>query len=138
MRVAATSRVLTTFPQTAWMPPWFESMASCERFRDCARTQRNGTFIPFGTGPRICPGRSLALLEMRMALSMLYRNLEVERVGGRRTSLTFVAAIGPPGRGLFRVEMQLLGNRSSGRRRVPVYEGGAGAFECVDRGCRAW
>lgn len=38
--------------------------------------------IPFGSGPRICPGRGLALLEMKLLLSMLYRNFNVERVGG--------------------------------------------------------
>jgi cytochrome P450/nitrite reductase/ring-hydroxylating ferredoxin subunit len=38
--------------------------------------------IPFGSGPRICPGRVLALLEMKLLLSMLYRNFNVERVGG--------------------------------------------------------
>lgn len=37
--------------------------------------------IPFGSGPRICPGRSLALLEMRVVLSTLYRSFEIERVG---------------------------------------------------------
>lgn len=38
--------------------------------------------IPFGSGPRICPGRSLALLEMRLVLATLYHNFDVERVGG--------------------------------------------------------
>jgi cytochrome P450 len=37
--------------------------------------------IPFGSGPRICPGRSLALLEMRVVLASLYRSFAVERVG---------------------------------------------------------
>ena len=49
--------------------------------RMVANMQRSGQFMPFGSGPRICPGRSLALLEIRMALSMLYHNFEVERVG---------------------------------------------------------
>ncbi|MGH7757631.1 MAG: cytochrome P450, partial [Vulcanimicrobiaceae bacterium] len=38
--------------------------------------------IPFGSGPRICPGRGLAMLQMKLLLSMLYRNFDVERVGG--------------------------------------------------------
>jgi cytochrome P450/nitrite reductase/ring-hydroxylating ferredoxin subunit len=40
-----------------------------------------GALLPFGSGPRICPGRSLALLEMKMVLGMLYRGFDVERVG---------------------------------------------------------
>ena len=35
-------------------------------------------FIPFGAGPRLCPGRSLALLQIRTVLAMLCRNFEVE------------------------------------------------------------
>lgn len=35
--------------------------------------------IPFGSGPRLCPGRTLALLEMKVALATLYKSFEVER-----------------------------------------------------------
>jgi cytochrome P450/nitrite reductase/ring-hydroxylating ferredoxin subunit len=54
-----------------------------------------GAHMPFGSGPRICPGRSLALLEMRVALAMLYKNFEVERVadaGAVREHFSFTMA----------------------------------------------
>ena len=36
------------------------------------------TFLPFGTGPRFCPGRNLALLQIRTVLAMLCRNFEFD------------------------------------------------------------
>ena len=39
-------------------------------------------FMPFGAGPRFCPGRHLAMLEIRMVLGMLSRNFEVYRAPG--------------------------------------------------------
>ena len=36
--------------------------------------------MPFGAGPRICPGRYLALLEMKMAMAVLLGNFEIEDV----------------------------------------------------------
>lgn len=35
-------------------------------------------FMPFGSGPRLCPGRSLALLEMKAVLIMIARHFDVE------------------------------------------------------------
>jgi cytochrome P450 len=43
--------------------------------------QRTGVFVPFGSGPRSCPGRSFALLLIRYALSTLLHGFEVERIG---------------------------------------------------------
>ena len=37
-------------------------------------------FAPFGGGPRICPGRNLAMLEIRTVLAMLCRNFDLEPV----------------------------------------------------------
>ena len=36
--------------------------------------------MPFGAGPRICPGRYLALLEMKMAMAALLSNFEIASV----------------------------------------------------------
>ncbi|MBY0240477.1 MAG: cytochrome P450 [Burkholderiaceae bacterium] len=36
--------------------------------------------MPFGAGPRICPGRYLALLEMKVAMAMLLASFEIEAV----------------------------------------------------------
>ena len=41
-------------------------------------------FAPFGAGPRICPGRNLALLEIRAVLAMLCRNFHLEPIGPGR------------------------------------------------------
>jgi cytochrome P450 len=37
--------------------------------------------MPFGAGPRICPGRYLALLEMKMAIATLLNAFDIEHVG---------------------------------------------------------
>lgn len=55
-----------------------------ERWRRNRAAGANGArheqraFVQFGAGPRVCPGRHLATLEMRLVLSMLLRNFEVE------------------------------------------------------------
>ena len=48
--------------------------------RTCPHDRR--AFVPFGGGPRLCPGRSLALLQIRTVLAMLCRNFQVEPVHG--------------------------------------------------------
>jgi cytochrome P450 len=40
-------------------------------------TRRERISMPFGAGPRICPGRNLALLEIGVVTSMLFRNFEI-------------------------------------------------------------
>jgi cytochrome P450 len=38
-------------------------------------------YVQFGAGPRVCPGRHLAGVELRLALSMLTRNFSLDLVG---------------------------------------------------------
>jgi cytochrome P450/nitrite reductase/ring-hydroxylating ferredoxin subunit len=76
--------VLTRIPVLD--PARFESPErfSPERWLEGAangRAHDPSSVIPFGSGPRICPGRALALLEMRVVLATLYRSFEIERVG---------------------------------------------------------
>ncbi|HEY6135581.1 MAG TPA: cytochrome P450 [Rubrivivax sp.] len=37
--------------------------------------------MPFGAGPRLCPGRTLAMLEMNLVLALVARNFELLEVG---------------------------------------------------------
>ena len=54
--------------------------------------------LPFGSGPRLCPGRSLALLEMRVALATLLGGFSLERVGTRAEVVErFAFTMGPRG-----------------------------------------
>ena len=43
-------------------------------------TEAKRAAMPFGSGPRMCPGRYLALLEMKMAMAMLLTSFDIEAV----------------------------------------------------------
>lgn len=50
-------------------------------------------YTPFGGGPRYCPGRNLAILEIRMVMSMLLKNFDLELVteyGETKERMAFV------------------------------------------------
>jgi len=52
-----------------------------ERWLEGAQHQNGAhntkAFLPFGAGPRFCPGRHLAMLQIKMVMSMLCRDFEV-------------------------------------------------------------
>lgn len=75
-----------------------------------------GAHMPFGSGPRLCPGRGLATLEMRVALATLVHGFTISRVGARRdVAERFAFTMGPRG---LRVRLRL---------RAPAPPGAPGA-----------
>ena len=65
-----------------------------------AATSAKRISMPFGAGPRVCPGRYLALMEMKLALAMLLGNFEIESVGtanGRPARELLSFSMGPVG-----------------------------------------
>ncbi len=57
-------------------PAQFRPQRWLREARDGVHDKR--AFLQFGTGPRICPGRHLAMVEVRMVLSMLLAHFRVE------------------------------------------------------------
>jgi cytochrome P450 len=57
---------------------WIEHKAG-----KCPMGHDTKAFIPFGSGPRFCPGKNLAMLEIKLVLSMLMKNFKVELVTPR-------------------------------------------------------
>lgn len=56
--------------------------------------------MPFGAGPRLCPGRYLALAEMKIAMAMLLSRFTIAHVGtadGRPAREKLAFAMGPEG-----------------------------------------
>ncbi len=72
-------------------------------------------YIPFGSGPRICPGRVLALLEIKVLLSMLYKNFNVERVGRAESVREYFAIMMSPAGLKVRLRRRSSGDKADGR-----------------------
>jgi cytochrome P450/nitrite reductase/ring-hydroxylating ferredoxin subunit len=71
-RIPATDAKNFVDPATFQPARWMEGIAGAHEA---------SALLPFGSGPRICPGRTLALVEMRVMLATLYKSFDVERVG---------------------------------------------------------
>ena len=81
---------------------------------EAAATSAKRISMPFGAGPRICPGRYLALLEMKMALAMLLRHFDLVDVG---------TVDGRPPRELLQIAMAPVGLTMRLRQRQPADAG---------------
>lgn len=56
-----------------------------------------GASLPFGFGPRICPGRSLGLLEANLVASMVAKNFHLEGVDANEVKEVFRFTMSPAG-----------------------------------------
>ena len=65
------------FPQARSFQPERWLAAEGER----QRVSSKQVAMPFGSGPRICPGRYLALVEMKLAIATLVSSFAIEEVG---------------------------------------------------------
>jgi cytochrome P450 len=76
MRVDSVSE--THMPQAAAFKPerWLADGDQSHMAQSAKRIS-----MPFGAGPRICPGRYLALLEMKMAIATLLQEFDIQSVG---------------------------------------------------------
>jgi cytochrome P450 len=108
MRSGAASEVY--FPDPAEFKPerWLEQANSEAELSAAKRVS-----MPFGAGPRLCPGRYLALVEMKMVMAMLLANFDIDNVvssnGGEvRERLDFTMAPVP-----LRMSLSLLDGRSA-------------------------
>jgi len=104
MRRDATSERFVTnaaaFDPDRWLADSEPSAASAKRIS-----------MPFGAGPRICPGRYLALMEMKVALAVLLANFDLVRVA---------TVDGEPPRELLQLAMAPVGLTLRVREREPA------------------
>lgn len=76
--VFALCRHMATRADNFSAPAEFRLERWTERGTAEAGTHNARAFVPFGGGPRFCPGRNLALLEIKVVLAMFLRNFELE------------------------------------------------------------
>lgn len=78
---------------------WLTAASGCPFHNTNQQGAHNrSVHIPFGNGPRICPGRSLALLEIKAAMAMIGRNFEVTFAGDpKQVCEVFAFAMMPQG-----------------------------------------
>lgn len=61
---------------------WLQQPAQQEGCPHVAGAHNTKAYMPFGSGPRFCPGRQLAMLQIKMVISMLCRDFDVRHPEG--------------------------------------------------------
>ncbi|XP_054730569.1 probable cytochrome P450 28d1 [Anastrepha obliqua] len=66
-------------PETFWPERFAEELGGVRKYREM------GVFMPFGDGPRMCPGMKLGLAEAKVAVSELVRSFQITPASNMRT-----------------------------------------------------
>lgn len=84
LQIPKGQRILTQYRHAALKDDYFSDAKSFNPERWMKESQcpvhTPSAFTAFGGGPRYCPGRNLAILEIRMVMSMLVKNFDVELI----------------------------------------------------------
>lgn len=84
LKIPEGQRILTQYRHGAMQDAYFSDAYTFlpERWMKESKCPVHNTdaFSAFGGGPRYCPGRNLAVLEVRMVMSMLVKNFDIELV----------------------------------------------------------
>ncbi|MFY9469633.1 MAG: cytochrome P450, partial [Solirubrobacterales bacterium] len=72
---------------------WIDAAASDDEHPGGAHNP--SAYVPFGAGPRFCPGRNLALIEAKSVLMMLARNFEVQLASSEAIEERFAFTMSP-------------------------------------------
>ncbi|BES87260.1 cytochrome P450 [Nesidiocoris tenuis] len=72
-------------------PQYFENPFEFnpERFSDNGTNIKKGTYLPFGSGPRICIGARFAILEVKVALAKMLLNFEIVKCSKTKDPLIY-------------------------------------------------
>jgi cytochrome P450 len=72
----------THTPRAASFEPqrWLDNGTAPSGANNAAATHPKRTSMPFGAGPRICPGRYMAMLEMKLAAAVLLSRFDIQMV----------------------------------------------------------
>ena len=89
------------FPEPNSFRParWLEPSLTAERESGAKRV-----LMPFGAGPRFCPGRHLAMQEILMVTAMMMKSFSIERDTGSQVRERFALSMMPEG---FRARLRL-------------------------------
>jgi len=71
------TRHIAVSPENFGLPADFDPDRWLPESTDTNALHNTDAFLPFGTGPRFCPGRNLALTEIKMVIAMICRHFDL-------------------------------------------------------------